>query len=290
MDIHENPKFIEYIKSLLRRATLNEKHVDLLTTQEDMIEWTKVFTSEGISKFNYQLYETFGDVTCNKIVVWYYKQRFPKVFDLKAPVDSGEMGPVDILSKLKCFGISKESFGKFGKNLGFLDFIRSTDEEKQHSQKISEDVFESFVGCLENLINMKIGDFVGYGICYTFMKPLLDKEEVSLKKEDLYDSKSLVNQIATKYRQFISITYNPKDTGEEKNYRERFHSVLEIVERSSGKVIYTSSEETGADIKEAEKKTAKHAWKSGIFEQIKKMYPLPPEITKEQKMMRKYKK
>ena len=268
--IHENPNFKDFIKILLKQSTLNNKHIDLLTTDDCMIQWSTVFTSKGKSTFNYELYETFGDSTANKIVVSFYKKKFPVLFNLNAPLKHGFMGNVDILSKLKCAGVRKSHYGNFARKMGFLDYIRALDEEKMRSQSILEDTFEAFIGCLEDIVDNKIGDYIGYGICYEFMKPLLEVEEISLDAEKLYDPKSLVNMKQQKLKKFINISFD-NQIREDVEYRERFLSILKITDKT-GKLIFTSSPGTGSDKTEAEQKSALNTWKSGIFDRLEKIY------------------
>ena len=271
--VHPDPTFKDFLKSILVRTSLNKKHINLLIeTEQDMIEWTKVFTTRGISIYNYELYETFGDATCNKIVVWYYKTRFPEIFNFKVPLKMGLMGQVDILTKLKSKGVSKSSFQKYSREMDFLKYIRGLDEEKQHSQSILEDTFEAFIGCLENMIDTKIGDFVGYGVCFTFMKTFLDKEYISLKQDDLYDSKSLLNIYITKLKRFVDIKFNStceKDV-DESNYNKRCSSMVVIYR--NGAPFFESLKGVGPTKAEAEKNAAKKALDTKIFERLEKQY------------------
>jgi len=82
MEIHPDENFISFIKTLLKKANLKDKYINILTNMSCVVEWTKVFTSiETDPIYNYELYKMFGDVTVNKIIVWYYKQRFSEEFN-----------------------------------------------------------------------------------------------------------------------------------------------------------------------------------------------------------------
>ena len=270
--IHPDVNFVPFIKSLLKKAKLKDMYIDKLTTPTCMFEWTKTFTSIGADPFyNYELYEAFGDATGNKIVVWYYKQRFPEVFN-KPYVKSGSMGPVDILSKLKSNGVSKKTFGNYGKSLGFDKFIRSTDEEKT-SLSLEEDVFEAFLGCLETLIDTHIGEFVGYGICYNFMKPLMDQEKISLERDKLYDPISIMNEEQTKYKQGVKIDYiisEDKKAIEEKRPTQHFSAVMKVTDTMSRNTIYMSRSFFGPTKKDASKSAARHSIDNGVLDIIKR--------------------
>ena len=84
--------FRVFIRGLLLHAGIKESRIELLTDDYCMKEFTKSFTHKSIDPVhNYEYYETLGDVTSNKIVVWYFHRRFPDLFNNP---EEGGMGPV----------------------------------------------------------------------------------------------------------------------------------------------------------------------------------------------------
>lgn len=260
---HENIKFREFIRSVLQRANLGPKYLDEFTDEESMIEFTKAFTHKSIDNIeNYEFYEILGDSTTNKVVVWYFIRRFPEVFN-DAKGKGGNMGPVAIMARLKQNGVSKTTYAQFSETLGFWEYVRRTEEENKNRRKIMEDVFEAFCGCLELIIDSKVTMHSGYGIIYSIMKTLMDKTEVSLEREDLYDAKSRLNEVILGFKGRLKIEYKVIDDpstklSEDNNaYQRRYIANVIITDKMTGKV-YSSSKFFGAHKKEAEKKAAQN--------------------------------
>src|SRR5687768_15583235 len=66
--------FREYIrKSLSDSKILSQKYVEILTDTKSMENFTRAFTTRGYNPlYNYEVFEVFGDITANKIIVWYF--------------------------------------------------------------------------------------------------------------------------------------------------------------------------------------------------------------------------
>lgn len=232
---HENPKFRLFISDLLRRSGLHESHIEKFTNDECMKEFTQAFTSkEYDSQHNYEFYEILGDATSNKIVVWYFKRRFPEIFD--APATTGAMSAVAIMSRLKQVGVSKQTYSNYARELGFWEFIRATPDEEKSSRSLLEDVFEAFIGCVELIIDTRCVEHSGYGVVYEFMKRLIDPHYISLLREDLYDPNSLLNEEKNKLKsRLITITVESvdkyagnKDALNKETSRTRFESRVHV--------------------------------------------------------------
>ena len=178
MEYHPNPNFQNFIFSLFEKCELSDSYVKLFSTPECMKEYAKCFTHESYNKKNnYEYYEILGDATSNKIAVTYYHKRFNYIFEQPG---EGNMGPVAIMARLKQMGVSKRVYSKYAKSLGFYDFILCKDEPPKFSKEANatallEDTFEAFIGCLECIVDKHV-PYGGYGICYIFMKKLMDNE------------------------------------------------------------------------------------------------------------------
>lgn len=271
---HENPNFTNFIRGLLEAAELSNKYIDILTDEKSIEEFTKAFTHKSVNPIhNYEYYETLGDATTNKIVVWYYHRRFPQLFDNPK---EGNMGPVAVMARLKQEGISKKTYSKFSGGLGFWDYARATDDAKKSKTKMLEDLFESFIGCLEYIIDMKVMDHSGYGIAYIFMSKIMDKLNISLDREALYDQKSKLNEDINAFKGLLKIEYksidksinNPFFLEDKSNIPKRFESIVVIYDVRNKKYYY-SNPGYGSNKSEAEQSAAKNLRDSGLLLALK---------------------
>lgn len=270
---HEHPNFTNFIRGLLDKAELSEKFVKLLTDEKSMEEFTKAFTHKSVNPIhNYEYYETLGDATTNKIVVWYYHRRFPQLFDNPG---GGNMGPVAVMARLKQVGISKKTYSKFSGGLGFWEYVRGTEEAMKSKTKILEDLFESFIGCLEYLIDMKVMDHSGYGIAYIFMAKIMDKVNITIDRESLYDHKSKLNEDINSFKGSLKIEYDSVDRAcgnqlfleDRSNVPKRFETRVIITDKRTNKK-YRSSPGYGSNKGEAEQSAAKNTRDSKILLQL----------------------
>lgn len=189
-----NEKFQEFIIQLLRKSGLRKKYIDRLCgKEENMILFEQAFTHSSINeKDNYEFFEIIGDVTCNKIIVWYLKERFPELQNAEG---------VKVIARLRINLVSRKSFSMIAKKIGFDEFIRCDKEIMEQKEKsILEDVFESFFGVTEYLLDQEIYSGSGYGICYRIMKNILDTITISLRYEDLYDPITRLKETFDYYR------------------------------------------------------------------------------------------
>lgn len=262
---HENPEFANFIRSLLDKAGLSNKYIDILTDEKCMEEFTKAFTHKSINPIhNYEYYEQLGDVTTNKIVVWYYNRRFPELFDNPG---GGNMGPVAVMARLKQTGISKKTYAKFSGELGFWDFVRVSEESIKNKRSILEDTFESFIGCLEYLIDKIVMYHSGYGVAYIFMAKIMDRENIVLDREALYDAKSKLNEDINRFKGGLKIEYKSVDHGKSTDFNTRFETRVIIMDIRDNK-IYRSQPGFGANKAEAEKKAAQSVRDSGLLDKL----------------------
>jgi dsRNA-specific ribonuclease len=195
--------------NIFKMGKISPKYFDILTNENSMREYEKVFTSSGADpKNNYQVYEILGDSTANKCIVWYFYRRFPQ---LHCP------DGVKVIARLKINYVGKKEFASIGEGLGFFNYITATVEEKTF-KKISllEDVFEAFIGLTEYLLDSHFQIGVGYSIVYEIFESIFDKKEISLKYEDLYDAKTRVKEFFDKdseKRQHLYFNKHDEETG-----------------------------------------------------------------------------
>lgn len=178
-------KFKTFIISLLQNSKLKTQYIDQLVNSKNIKIFESAFTSDIIDiDNNYQHYEQIGDGVCNLFVVEYFYKRFPF---LQSPAG------VTIIARLKMIYSSKQILYKVGKKIGLYEFI-SAPNEFRTTKSLIEDVFEAFIGSLKVLVDEEIYSGTGYAICSNILTHIFDQEDVSLKYEDLYDSKTILKE------------------------------------------------------------------------------------------------
>lgn len=172
-------EFRSFIQSLLARSKMKQSNIEFLTNDKNIQFYETAFTHRNVDlEKNYEFYELMGDVTCNKIIVWYLKERFPFLND---------MNSVKVIARLRINLVSKKTFSKWAEKLDFERFI-SYDEETKVKQRTSvlEDCFEAFFGVTELLINENF-QTGGYHFAFQILASIIDEEKISLRYTDLYD-------------------------------------------------------------------------------------------------------
>lgn len=190
-------EFKNFIKKILKLSNnISQKYIDLLTSKESIKSYESVFTTACCDPYNnYERFEQLGDVTINKFIVWYCYNRFPQL--------DCTLG-VKIIARLRINYGSKSSFEKIADNLGFWEYIsapleRDTENPSKKCRNLNkkdllEDVFEAFIGCTEFLVDKATRVGVGYAVVFDILSNLFDKIDMSLKYEDLYDSKTILKE------------------------------------------------------------------------------------------------
>lgn len=202
--------FKSMISNILSRGRLKPKYIDVLTSDESLKQYDQAFTSSYLDKKNnYERFEQIGDVTANKFLIWYIYRRFPQLDCTKG---------VKVAARIKINYGSREMFAPVADKLGFWPYISALTEGTERNvyyrntnkKDLLEDVFESFIGCTEYLLdkNFRIG--VGYAIVYDILKSIYDEIDISLRYEDLYDAKTRIKETFDMYKdlgswQFIEV-------------------------------------------------------------------------------------
>lgn len=184
------PEFANYIRNLLKMGGVKPEYIDVLLDDTCMEMYNIALTTKLASPDrNLETLEFIGDVTVNKIVVWYLSRRFPQLMDLTG-------NNVGTLNRLKTNLVSKVSLAKVGSLMHMERFITCTEEQWNIARtKIMEDSFEALIGAIEQQIDIRIRIGIGYAICYNIVAPLYDQIELSLDREDLYDSVSRLKEV-----------------------------------------------------------------------------------------------
>jgi dsRNA-specific ribonuclease len=209
--------FKDLISSLLRKGGLKTKYINMLTDYESMKVFGCAFTSELVdADNNYQVLEQLGDLSGNKFIVNYMYQRFPQL-------DCAD--GVKVVARLRINYGATASFCEIARKLGFWPFISATNELRMRKMKpLLEDVFEAFLGATERLLDKHKRVGVGYAIVHDILTSLFDEMDISLRYEDLYDSKTRLKELFDTHEQSIgSLIYK-----EQKNEQITFSTAYRL--------------------------------------------------------------
>lgn len=181
-----------FIKSKLS-PVLTDKYMDILTTRSSLALYKQAFTSATVdTETNYEFFEQMGDVSANKFLVYYFYKRFPV---LKCPLG------VKVVARLKINYVSKDTFSRIAEQEGFWPYVIASDEWKEKRRKdLLEDVFEAFIGVTEYILDTYAKPGIGAIAIGAYLKRVFDKEDISLRYVDLYDSKTRLKELFDKYR------------------------------------------------------------------------------------------
>ena len=192
--------FKKIIIDLLKKGNLKQKYIDVLTNTNSMKEYGNAFTTSNIDNVNnYERYEQIGDVTANKFIVWYIYRRFPQL---------DCTGGVKVVARVRINYGAKQFFGQLGEQLGFWPFISALEDgqnpkpyyRSRNKKDLLEDCLEAFIGCTEKLLDDEFRPGVGYGIIYDILSRIFDEIPISLKYEDLYDSKTRLKEVFDSFK------------------------------------------------------------------------------------------
>lgn len=192
-------EFRLFIRSLLQRTKLSRKNIDILTNEKNIKMYEQAFTHRVVDEqFNYEFFELLGDVTCNKIIVWFLKKKFPFLNNSEG---------VKVIARLRINLVSKVTFSGWAQKLDFQKYISYDLETKmKHEISVLEDCFEAFVGVTELLIDDMV-EGGGFYYCNEFLSSIIEEHVISLKYKDLYDP---ITRLKETFDYFNSLTL--KDT------------------------------------------------------------------------------
>jgi dsRNA-specific ribonuclease len=163
----QRTEFETFILHLLDLSGL--RYPETYMTSVNMSIFVRAFTAASFDpNFNYEALEQKGDSTVNKSVVDYCYKKLDLIND------GGRA--VKIISKLKSKYASRQGESELAGALGFWKFVNASSEDKRtNKKKLLEDIFESFVGALEYIIEKTHEvENVGYSVAYRFVTKAID--------------------------------------------------------------------------------------------------------------------
>lgn len=203
-------KFLREI--LFRYCDIKEKYLDVFLSPENMVLFTKSFTSPTYdAENNYEIFEFLGDLSVNKTVCKYFYVKMKNMGLFNGDTSTGAMSNLDMLSRIKITYQSTKKLSEMARLLKFKDFIRYKDPEPPlegakydkrklplDKNKLLEDVYEALCGCLEEVID-KYYSRTGYQVVENFITNSLDRIvsdgdlENMMSYDSMYDAKSRLN-------------------------------------------------------------------------------------------------
>ena len=189
-DLDNNDSFIAFLREMLKKGNMKEEWINEIIRKRENIEiYKNAFTNKSVDSVNnYELYELLGDKIVNASVMEYVYKSFPAYRSSNS---------VSFFSKIIAKYCSKNEFSKIGKAVGFHKFIVATTlEHNKNRDKMTEDVFESFFGATNLIINNDIRQGVGYAIIYDIIENIFrNNVRIDTKYTSLVDSKTILKEL-----------------------------------------------------------------------------------------------
>ncbi len=219
-----NSDFRQFLyKLFITRGNINPNIANDLLDEEGVERMKIAFThSSMLAEQNSEYFETIGDRTGNKCIIWYLHRRFPELQN--HPQASMYM------TELKKKYEKKETLGRFAKKLRFYEYIhwRELIYVAQNFKRnvimdnsMLEDCFESFCGVLEDMIDSRIEVGAGYQIVYNIIASLLDEEKISTDINILVDPKSQIKEVMDKRKKEFGDDYKYENEKGEKGWKSK---------------------------------------------------------------------
>ena len=164
------------VDPLMAKQLMDAEGIKIFRTA--FTHWTVTFTNK--SELNFEVYETLGDVTFNKVIMFYLMRRFPEL--MTDPEANYKLTEAQKLYKSRLLGY------KFADELNLPSMVRWRNfKYGNNPQKIIEmdnkfktDVFESFLGAVELLIDTKVFPHAGYSVAYHILDTLLKDVDMTV--------------------------------------------------------------------------------------------------------------
>ena len=157
------------VDPLLAKQLLDQDGIKMFRTA--FTHWTVTFNNK--SELNFEVYETLGDVTFNKVIMFYIMRRFPQL--MSDPEANYKLTEAQKLYKSRLLGY------QFADELGLPAMVRWRNfkygsypqKTIEMDNKFKTDVFESFLGAVELIVDEKVFPHAGYSVAYNILDTLL---------------------------------------------------------------------------------------------------------------------
>ena len=190
---HNTKEYYKFIYNILYSyGLLTETEIEKILDEDGMKIMTSAVTHWSLNEEeDYEVWETLGDGTLNKIMVWYMYRRFPQASS-------------EELTEAKKINVSKGQFPIYAQTLQLPQYVRYKNIQYQSGKNIltisldksmKEDTFEAFFGALEFLIDSKIILGSGYLVVYNIVTHILDQQQMTIDLSKIKDSITQLKEI-----------------------------------------------------------------------------------------------
>lgn len=231
-----------FLSQLLENCRLDSwDEIKKILLDDSALElYQKAFTHVSFDPVNnYEVYEQLGDITVNKFLVWYFHNRFTTASGIG--LFNSTLG-VKIVARLRIKYGSKQFLSDLADQLGFWDHIRIS-EAVSYGKRMSilEDVFESFIGVTEYIIDHRVLSSnqrqmpgLGYMCCYQILHHFFERIPIDLKYESLFDAKTRCKELFDLYKEDLgTICYEYE--------KQNNNSVVQVYRETPTERIFISS-------------------------------------------------
>lgn len=249
-----------FLYKLLENCRLDswEELKQILLDDSALELYQKAFTHVSYDPVNnYEVYEQLGDITVNKFLVWYFHSRFTTATGVG--LFNSTLG-VKIVARLRIKYGSKQFLSDLADQLGFWDHIRIS-EAVSYGKRMSilEDVFESFIGVTEYMIDHRVLSSkhhripgLGYMCCYQILHNFFERIPIDLSYESLFDAKTRCKELFDLYKEDLgTICYEYE--------KQNNNSVVQIYRQTPTDRVFISSASSAINKSMAEQQASEEA-------------------------------
>jgi dsRNA-specific ribonuclease len=180
-------KCIDHIIRLINTRGKFKVSKEELIDSEAITMIQRAFRHRSVDNlFNYEVIETLGDKTYNKIVTQYVIRKFVKIFNDK-----------DSLKKLLEVGKryhGKEEAPEMSKMLGIIPYLM-VEKSEFTDKKLYTDLLESFIWLVEWLVDRKFGQPVGYHVISNILDSMLKTFDITIDLAKLIPRAQQIKEI-----------------------------------------------------------------------------------------------
>lgn len=204
-----NPGILQKkIYEILAKIGVIPEHVNLLLDMEALTNyWSRAFTHKSVNadqRKNYETPEFFGDKAMN----YTFSLLIYKLFADAINQANGTL----LMNKY----MSREFQAEVAEKLGLVEHVRFDPEAPNVIESVKEDVLEAFFGCLDMLVNDRLGIGMGTVYCFNLMKYIFNDVEIvldNIQKDPVTLLKELFEKFGWGVPQYVMVNSDDPKQG-----------------------------------------------------------------------------
>lgn len=173
-------EFTTFLKELFKKGDIKDKYLKCLSSKRSLVIFNQIFTHKSYDpNNNYEFYESLGDSTYGKILLWWFAKKYHKI---NRPEHS------EIMGRIKIMYAARKTLHLIGEKMGLWKYISMNKSESSSIKKITEDVVESLIAGIELILDreyMIVG--VGYNAVYNILTYYLNELNIKISYDTLVD-------------------------------------------------------------------------------------------------------